>query len=137
MGAAGGIFVMLISLAVSIGIMALIAWLLSGHLQAIPASHRKLQPNQVWLLLIPLFNLYWNFKVFLGISDSYKSYFDSVGRTDVGDCARQMGLFFSIAACCAIIPCVNMLAGPAALVLLIIYFVKIGDLKTKLGGQPA
>ena len=98
-----------------------------------PASFRKSEPGLVWLLLIPIFNLVWNFFVFPWIADSYAAYFQSIGRTDVGDAGRGIGLAFAICAACAIVPCINLLAGPAALVLLIIFLVKIYGLKGQIG----
>jgi hypothetical protein len=89
----------------------------------------------VWLLLIPCFRLVWNFFVYLQLADSYKAYFASVGRTDVGDCGRGIGLWYAICAACGIIPCVNYLALPAGLVLLIIYLVKATDLKGQIPPQ--
>ena len=83
----------------------------------------------VWLLLIPMFNLVWNFSVFPKLSASYKAYFDSVGRTDVGNAGSGMALAYCICAACGILPCVGMLAGLAALVLLILYVVEAHRLK--------
>ena len=91
----------------------------------------------VWLLMIPCFNLVWNFFVYLQLADSYKAYFASVGRTDVGDCGRGIGLGYAICAACCIIPCLNYLAGPVALVLLIIYLVKAMSLKDQIPPQSA
>ncbi len=138
--AAGGIAVMLvailIALAVGLAIGIVICVLLYKVQSAVPPNHRKIEPAMVWLLLIPLFNLIWNFFVYRRIPDSFQSYFASVGRTDVGDCGRNIGLWYAICAACSIIPCVNYVAGPAALVLLIIFLVKMFDLKSKIG-QPS
>jgi hypothetical protein len=82
----------------------------------------------VWLLMIPCFSLVWNFFVFQQLADSYKAYFASIGRTDVGDCGKGIGLGYAI---CAIF------CGPAALVLLIIYLVKVMDLKSQIPPQSA
>ena len=123
---------LVVGLAIGIAIMAVIAWLFIGHYKVISAEHRKMEPGKVWLLVIPLFNLYWIFPVMLGLSDSYKAAFAAKGRTDVGDCARQLGLFACIAYVCSVVPCVQYLAAPAALVLLIIYLVKASELRTKL-----
>src|SRR5689334_14549782 len=60
--------------------------LLYNAQSAIPPEHRRIEPGMVWLLLIPLFGLIWNFFVFQRIPESYQSYFYSMGRTDVGDC---------------------------------------------------
>ena len=57
-----------------------ICYMLYISLQAVPPEHRKMPPGQVWLLLIPLFNLVWNFFVFQRIPESYQSFFHSRGR---------------------------------------------------------
>ena len=130
----GGVFMLLCCGGIIIGlaIQAAICYLLSNALKAIPAEHRKQEPNMVWLLMIPLFNLVWNFFVVPKISDSFKSYFDSVGATDVGDCGRQIGLIYCILAALCVIPYVNTLTGLGALVLLILYLVKVNELKKKI-----
>jgi len=40
----------------------------------VPVEHQKISPAAIWLLLIPLFGLVWNFLVFQRIPESYKSY---------------------------------------------------------------
>lgn len=123
---------MMVSLLVGLAISAVICWLVFDCYKRIPAQFRKQEPALVWLLMIPLFNIVWNFFVLPRLAESLKAYFDSVGKTDVGDCGRQIGLICAICCACAIIPLVNCLAGPAALVLLIIYLVKITGLKGQL-----
>jgi hypothetical protein len=105
----------------------LICYLLWNDYKRIPAQYRKLEPGLVWLLLIPvpLFQLIWNFFVYLRLSDSFKAYFDSTGRQDVGDCGRNLALWYCIL---VIIPCLNIVA----LILLILYLVKANDLKNRI-----
>ena len=116
----------------AIGIAVLILYLLYDAQRAIPPEHRHLEPAQVWLLLIPLFNLVWNFFVYQRIADSYRSYFYSRGRFDVGDAGKAIGLWFAICSACAIIPCVGIIAAVAALILLIVFLVRIYGLKGQL-----
>ena len=122
----------IVALLVVLAINAVICWLLSGVLKQVPAEHRKMEPGMVWLLMIPCFSLIWNFFVFQRVPDSLKSYFDSIGKTDVGDCCKQLGLLYAIAGACSLVPFLNYLAGPASLVLLIIVLVKLMDLKKSL-----
>ena len=112
-------------------INAFVCWLISGALQRLPAEHRKMEPGMVWLNMIPCFPLIWNFFVFQRVPDSFQSYFASIGRTDVGDCGKQIGLWYAIATACAFVPLVQYVAGPASLVLLIISLVKFHELKGK------
>ena len=109
-----------------------ICYFISSWLGKVPAAHRKMEPGLVWLLLIPCFPVVWNFYVFLRVPESFKSFFDAQGRTDVGDCGRSLGLAYAICVACSFIPTVNYLTGPASLVLLIISLVKFNELKNKL-----
>lgn len=83
---------MMVGLLVGLAISAVICWLVFDCYKRVPAQFRKQEPGMVWLLMIPLFNLFWNFIVLPRLSESLKAYFDSVGKTDVGDCGRQIGL---------------------------------------------
>ena len=117
-------------LVISIGIKILICWYLSSCLEKIPPRFRRQEPGMVWLLLIPLFTFVWAFFVYPKIADSFKAYFDSVGRTDVGDCGRDLALIYCIL---AVIPYV----GLAALILLILVLVKFDALKKQIpSGLP-
>jgi hypothetical protein len=126
---AGVLFVVGVVVVISLAILIVILFLLYGCYARIPERHRQMEPWQVWLLLIPLFNLVWNFFVYPKLGKSYQSYFAEQGRTDVGDCGEQVGLWYAICSALACIPCVNYIAGPAALVLLIIFLVKVLSLK--------
>ena len=136
--AVGMLFIFFMVIIVSVAISIVICYLLWNAQKQVPARFRKVEPNHIWLLLIPLFNLVWNFFVIPKISDSYKAYFDSVGRTDVGTCNREIGLGYCIAAACSfvgVIPIIGILgslAGLAALVLLILFLIKTYELKKQI-----
>ncbi len=87
----------------------------------------------VWLLLLPLFVLVWNFFVYPQISRSYRNFFRDHGREDVGDCGAGIGIAYGVFAVLISIPCLNYLTiwfcGPAMLILLIIYLVQLHGLK--------
>jgi hypothetical protein len=130
----------LIGVVVGLAISALVCFLIYNAQNALPPQFQRIPAGQVWLLMIPLFNLVWNFFVFPRVADSYRDYFHSAGRPDVGDAGRGIGLGYAICAACSIIPCVGIFAGLAALVLLIIFLVKIYGLKAQIaapaGGFP-
>jgi hypothetical protein len=121
-----------ISFLVSIVINAFICYLLQECYKRIPPQFRKQQPGMVWLLLIPCFSIIWNFFVFPPLSKSFKAYFDSVNRTDVGDCQQSIGLGYAICCAVSLIPYLGCLTGLAALVLLIIYLIKTNELKNQI-----
>ncbi len=130
--------VFVVALAISIGLL----YLVFSCYQRIPPQHRQMEPWQVWLLLIPVFPIVWNFFVYPKLAKSYQSYFAEQGRTDVGDCGEKIGLWFAICAAAIvtiIIPCLGMITGPiaalAALVLWIIFIVKALGLKGQIPQQ--
>lgn len=125
---------------IGLAVHAVVCYLLFVLQKAIPKQHQRIEPPMIWLLVIPLFNLVWNFFVYQQIADSYTSVFASRGQPQRGGAERQLGLAFSICAACSVVPCLGALAALAALVLLIIYLVKMFALKTELetggGGFP-
>lgn len=122
----------MIALGVMLAISAVVCYFTSEMVKRIPAEHRKIEPNMVWLLMIPCFNIIWNFFVFPKVAASFKSYFDSQNITDVGDCAAQLSLIYCIVYATVIIPVINKIAAPASLVLLILVLIKFNDLKTRI-----
>lgn len=107
-------------------------YILYSSLARIPPQHRKMEPGQVFLLLIPFFNLYWMFVVHTKIPQSFQSYFHSIGRKDVGDCGEQLGLWTAIAAVCNAIPCINCISAPASIVMLILMLSKFWSLRNQI-----
>ena len=89
-----GVTFLLVLIALAIGI--LICWFLMTCFQRIPPQHRKQQPALVWLLLIPCFNLVWNFFVYPKLAESFKAHFDAAGPTDVGDCGQPLAMWYCI-----------------------------------------
>lgn len=123
---------LLVGLVVMLAINALVCWLVSSCLARLPAEHRKMEPGQVWLLMIPCFSIVWNFFVFQRVPESFQSYFQSVGRSDRGDCGKSLGLWYAITVVVAMVPLLNYLAAPASLILLILNLVKLNELKNEI-----
>lgn len=126
LGFAGAIF--LVMLAINI----FVCFLLYKDYQRIPQQFRRLEPGLVWLLLIPCFSLIWNFFVFPRLGESFKQYFDSAGQTDVGDAGTTLGWAYAICSACTLIPYAGIVAGLAALVILILFLVKANELKNRI-----
>jgi hypothetical protein len=128
----GGSLCLLVLLAITIAII----YLLYKALDAVPPEFREMEPSMVWLLLIPCFNLVWNFFVYTRVARSYQNYFHEHGRFNVGDCGAGIGIGYSVCVVLVSIPCVNyvtgIFCGPAALVLQIIYLVKLYGYKRDL-----
>jgi hypothetical protein len=102
-------------------------------LSRIPPEHRKQEPGLAFLLLIPLFSMVWAFFVHPRVAASLQSYYATKGDASVGDCGASLALWLCICSIVAIVPLVSFVAGPAALVLLIIFYVKAFDLSSRIG----
>ena len=127
-----------ISLAVSLAISIAICAVHYSCLARVPAEYRKMEPWQVWLLMIPIFNFAWNFFVYQRIPESYQAYFAANGDTESGDCGKNLGLWYSICFIGAFaVPCVGSFVGVAALVLMIIFIVKEFELRGKIPRDAA
>ncbi|MBK7642893.1 MAG: DUF4328 domain-containing protein [Planctomycetes bacterium] len=120
-----------ITLAISLAINLFVCWLVYRANEALPPEHRKTESWQAFLLLIPLFNLIWNFVLLARVSGGMQSYFGAKGDTSAGDCGASIGLWYSICCIACFVPIASCIAGPAALVLLILYLVKISGLRTR------
>lgn len=106
---------------------------LQSTLYEVKDENRKMQPGQVWLTLIPLFGIIWQFIIVNNLADSLKMEF-ALRNINVGEDRPGIGigLAYCILLCCSIIPFLGILAGLAGFICWIIYWVKINDFKTKL-----
>jgi hypothetical protein len=101
---------------------------LQNTLAKCPPISRTMEPGMVWLMLIPLFQLIWHFFVVMALGKSLGNEFRRRGIPSPDPFPGQsIGIAMCICACCGIIPLVNLLAGPATLVVWIIYWVKIAE----------
>ena len=99
---------------------------------------RTIGPDLPWLLLIPLFNLFWHFYIVLGLSRSLGNEFQ---RRQI-QAETNPGLALGLAVC--ILFLLGAFAGRflgfvfliAALVSWVLYWLKVGDLTAKLATPP-
>mgnify|MGYP001168966717 CR=1 FL=1 len=88
-------------LAIGVGLVLLICfvllikigllWLTYDAANAADPDKQTMKPGFVWLLLIPLFNYYWNFIALPAISDSLSATARGKDK-DVGDAGRSVGM---------------------------------------------
>jgi hypothetical protein len=125
--AAGLLFIAV--LAVGIAYLVFVSSLLS---KCSPSS-RKMQPGMVWLMLIPFFNLVWNFVVVSAVADSLENEFRfrNIPLTEPKP-GQAVGIAMAVCAACGLIPFVNLIAAPAHLILWIVYWVKLGGYSRQL-----
>lgn len=99
-------------------------------------QNRTMTPGLVWLALIPLFNLIWNFFIVTAVAKSLGNEFRSRNIQAENEPGKSIGLAYAILVCCSIIPFLGILAGLAGLVLWIVYWVKIAEFSNRIA-QPA
>jgi hypothetical protein len=143
--ATGAIMIGII-LGLAIFLIPMIFFLLTQQntLKAIHPSNRTMNPGEVWLQLIPLFGLVWQFIVVSRISDSIRrelnnnqtafSFEDSsVPASDsTYSSARptyDIGMAYCVLFCCSIIPVLGGFTSIAGIICWIIYWVKLGEQK--------
>lgn len=126
------IILMIIS---ALSIIPLIFYLLTlqNTFNVISAENSKMKPGEVWLTLIPLFGLVWQFIVVNRLADSLKAEFDAKNmKVDEERPGAGIGLAYCILFCCSVIPFVNFLTGIAGIICWIIYWSKINNYRIKL-----
>jgi hypothetical protein len=110
---------------------------LSAALRKCSVTSRTMQPGQVWLLLIPLFNLVWHFLVVLALAESlgreFRARMIPIAEPEPG---KSIGLAMCVCGACAIIPFLGILLGLVQLVLWIIYWSKIAEFSRMLDQAP-
>ena len=138
LGASAIMMTVLIALGVSLLPMIFYLLTLQSTLQEVKPENRKMDPGMVWLSIIPLFGIIWQFIVVGNIADSLKSEFAqrniNVGEDRPG---YSIGLTFCILLCCTIIPFLGILSGIGGFVCWIIYWVKIAGFKSTLKSARA
>jgi hypothetical protein len=130
-GIIGGV-VGLIMIAVGLAVMIFVCLKLKQALERVPAAHRKMEPNQVFLFFIPIFNLFWIFMLVTKIPDSLKSYFDSVGNFGVKDCGKTLGLIWAIGSLVSVVPFLGCLTSIGALVCLVMFVLRVTELSKQI-----
>ncbi|AHW61787.1 hypothetical protein SAMN05444285_102226 [Draconibacterium orientale] len=119
----------------ALSVIPLIFYLLTlqNTFNAISIENRRMQSGEVWLTLIPLFGLVWQFIIVNRLADSLKAEFNAKNITvDEERPGVGIGLAYCILFCCSIIPFVNFLTGVAGIICWIIYWSKINNYKIKL-----
>lgn len=105
---------------------------LQNALKTIAPQNRQMPPENVWLLLIPLFNLVWSFIVVNRIADSIKAELAMRGTPTDERPTYGIGLAMCILSLCGWIPGVSI----AGIICWIIYWVKVNEFKNKFRNEP-
>lgn len=138
---AGQAFGMLIGFLVGLAIIIIpaIFYLLTLQkaLNRCSPESRAMQPGMVWLMLIPLFNLVWQFFIVLNMAKSLEAEFRKRGLAIEPDPGKTLGLVMCILVCCGIIPFLGILCSLGAFVCWIIYWIKIAGYSSQIAAPAA
>lgn len=129
LAALGGLLFVFAAIGIAIAVFFLLN--LSGALSAVKPENRQMQPGLVWLNLIPLFNIVWIFITVIKLCDSLVAEARDQSL-DFGDGGKTLGITLAALNIASIIPVIGILAAIAALVLFILYWVKIAGYKNTL-----
>src|SRR5262249_51882422 len=147
-----GVLCLFLIIAIVIAVFYLLT--LQKALSRVARRNRLMEPGMVWLSLIPIFNIYWNFMVATRIPDSLRNEFRDRGEDDGSDYGKSIGLTNAILGVVSIplnmasgalekVPAAGMLIGIillimsiTSLVLFIIFWVKIAGYSGKLAAPP-
>jgi len=134
-----GVLWMSLMIAWMVLLLPLIFYLLTLQraLSACAMENRRMQPGLVWLQLVPLFGLVWQFFVVLGVSGSLHAEFQKRGIVEEPNPGQSLGLAMCILQVCGIIPFLGILAVLAGVVCWILYWIKIVGLTAKLAPAVA
>lgn len=111
---------------------------LKKTIKEVSVENRKINPNHVWLVLIPLFGLIWQFIMVKGVALSLKAEYKKRNISIIENKpGYTIGMAYCILFCCSIIPILGVLSGIGGLVCWIIYWVKIYNYKTDLEQKKA
>jgi hypothetical protein len=105
---------------------------LQNTLKAIRRENRLMPAGQVWLLLVPFFNLIWNFIVVGKMADSIDKEFKARNIEAQPRPGYSIGLAYSVCCACTLIPLLGWLAQLASLVCWVIFWIKMNACKNKL-----
>ena len=138
MRGAEGVVIIAIFIGLAIGITIMVFYLknLSDLLKQIKPGNRLVEPNNVWLMFIPLFNLIYPFILYPKICDSTKAEYMSRGLPSEGDFSRGIGITMPILGLAGMIPVLGGIASLGNLVLFIVFWVKTSGYKNELKMTP-
>jgi hypothetical protein len=148
--AAGLGFVLLIVAVVLLVVLVIgICYLLTLQkaLERVAPRNRLMEPWQVWLMLIPCFNLIWAFFIATKLPDSLRNEFRDRGRDDGGDYGKSIAMTRAVLGAVGVVlngvsrggpelaqvgGCVGLIIGLVDLVLFIVFWVKIANYSSQL-----
>ncbi len=101
----------------------------------IAEENRFMNPNMAWLVVVPFFNLFWNFQIASRVSDSLTNEFYDRKIAEEENPGKRTGLFFAWTALLSAVPFppfIIITLSLLSLMYFITYWVKINNFKNLL-----
>ncbi len=98
-------------------------------------ANRLMEPKHAWLLVIPLFNIYWNFSVASRVADSLTNEFYDRKIAEEEDPGRRVGLWYAwlfLLSNIPLPPFILISVGLLSFVYFIAYWVKVNNFRNLL-----
>jgi hypothetical protein len=99
-------------------------------------QNRTTSPESAWLLLIPLFNVIWQFILYSRISETLEREFRARNLPIEPEPAKNLGLAVAVLHLFWFIPFVHFFTGIAGFICLILYWSKISGYSNQLLNHP-
>jgi hypothetical protein len=109
---------------------------LQKALMRVAPERRTMNPPMVWLDLIPLFGIVWNFIMVTALSKSLGAELTARNIPHENEPGKTFGLVWASLSAACLVPGLGFLLFIPVFVLWIIYWVKIAGFSAKLGEQP-
>ncbi len=105
---------------------------LQNALKKVKENNRTINPGEVWLLWVPLFNIVWQFILVSKVASSLHNEFESRNIKEDLEPGKAIGITFCVLGLISIIPIIGFLISIAGLICFIIYWVEISGYSAKL-----
>jgi len=124
---------------------------LQKALSRVSPVNRAMEPGMVWLMLIPCFNIIWQFFVAVRVPDSLRNEFRARGRDDGSDYGKTIAIAQGVIGIVSSVisnglraggkdtemagSCISLVLGLIHLVLFIVFWVKIASYSSQLASD--
>ncbi|SFC01535.1 hypothetical protein SAMN05421747_10396 [Parapedobacter composti] len=130
----------MIQLAVAVLLVRLVVWAFYANtirktLLLIAPENRLMTPRMAWLVIIPIFNIYWNFEVASRMADSLTNEFYDRKIAEEENPGRATGRWYAwlfLASNIPLSPFIVFLSALGSLAYFIVYWVKINNFRNLL-----
>lgn len=130
----------MIQLLIAVFLIRLIIWGFYANtvrktLTVVSSENRLMSPNQAWLLVIPFFNIYWNFSVASRVADSLTNEFYDRKIAEEENPGRMAGMWYAWLFLLSSIPLpafILVTVGLLSIIYFVGYWVKVNNFRNLL-----